>query len=149
MISKEDLDRLYLVVDEGFISRRTGRMVGSKNEKGYLRVTIRGKKYRIHRLMYFYHKGRWPDLVDHIDQDKTNNRIENLREVSPSLNKANSDKCYNQNGYRGVFADSCGKFRSEVCRNGLRMKSKRFDTAEEAHEEYLKMRAKVYPELFT
>ena len=50
----------------------------------------------LHRWIYMYHYGNIPDnmVVDHIDNDRSNNRIENLRCVSFELNSINSKKKY-------------------------------------------------------
>jgi len=62
---------------------KAGSFAGRLRPDGYYHVTYRGKKYLLHRLVFFMHHGYWPDMVDHIDRDKSNNRIENLRDVSP------------------------------------------------------------------
>ena len=72
--------------------------------KGYIRITVDGKSYLCHRLIYLYHHGYLPENeVDHTDQDPTNNRIENLREVSKSCNLRNSKvSARNTSGIKGV-----------------------------------------------
>jgi len=56
-----------------------GSLVGSVREDGYISVGFTGGKYLLHRLIFLLFNGYLPDLIDHIDQDHTNNRIENLR----------------------------------------------------------------------
>ena len=46
-------------------------------------------KYLIHRLIWIWHYGNDPDTIDHINRTRTDNRIENLRDVSMSINHMN------------------------------------------------------------
>lgn len=96
------------------------------NEFGYIRLIIRysGRAVPLcaHRLIWFLHYGKFPaSILDHINRDKTDNRIENLREVSHSENHRN---CFKNQGkrngcsskYVGVSAvkNSSGKFRVDI-----------------------------------
>ncbi|WP_425359496.1 HNH endonuclease signature motif containing protein [Borborobacter arsenicus] len=45
---------------------------------------------KIHRIIWFLEKGCWPDVIDHIDGDGLNNRIDNLRDVSQAENMRNA-----------------------------------------------------------
>lgn len=56
---------------------------------GYLVGKIDGKQYRAHRIAFAIYHGYWPDEIDHIDRDKINNRIDNLRDCSRSENNLN------------------------------------------------------------
>jgi hypothetical protein len=67
---------------------------------GYYRICIDGKRYAFHRVMYLYHYGIMPDIVDHIDCDKTNNRIENLRDADATWN--NTNKKIQKNNVSGI-----------------------------------------------
>lgn len=69
---------------------RVGDLVGSIGNHGYLTVCIKNTRYLVHRLVFAMHHGYMPKNVDHIDGDRTNNRIENLREASDSENLCNS-----------------------------------------------------------
>ena len=71
------------------ISRRTGRAVGSVNGSGYLTVRVDGKQYYIHRIIFFMSHGYQPQLIDHINTTKVDNRISNLRDATPSQNQLN------------------------------------------------------------
>lgn len=60
---------------------------------GYQEISINGKLYKAHRLAWLYVHGVWPsDQIDHIDRDKTNNRIANLREATSVENHRNMSK---------------------------------------------------------
>ena len=69
------------------------REAGSYTEKGYKVVNINKKRYRIHHIIFLYHHGYLPNqFIDHIDNNKTNNKIENLRECTASQNRWNTLK---------------------------------------------------------
>ena len=69
-----------------------GDEVGTVDTRGYRMTVIQGKKYWMHRLVWFYAHGVWPvDEIDHINHCKSDNRPENLRDVSRSLNMHNRE----------------------------------------------------------
>ena len=79
---------------------KIGDKAGTKDNTGYIRTRVKGKPYLNHRLIFLMLKGYLPAYLDHIDNDKTNNRIENLREATLSqnqhnrkLNKNNKSNC--------------------------------------------------------
>lgn len=64
-----------------------GKPVATSTRKGYVYVTICDVDYRLHRLIWLWAYGEWPKhTIDHIDLDKTNNRLSNLRDVSATVN---------------------------------------------------------------
>jgi len=88
--SKEYLETNYTYKDGWLISKRSGRKVGS-NTKKYTMVNISGELYSAHRLIWIFHKNESPkNDLDHINRNKHDNRIENLRSVSRSENVHNS-----------------------------------------------------------
>lgn len=69
----------------------------------YGRLGYRGKIYLIHRLIWFYMTGEWPEFIDHVDGDPWNNRFNNLRAVSRSENQRNLKlRVDNKSGVAGV-----------------------------------------------
>lgn len=74
-----------------------GSRAGTLRRDGYETVTLNNKKYLKHRVIFYMHYGYWPCIVDHIDRDKSNNNIENLREVT-----AYESAC-NRSTYSGDF----------------------------------------------
>ena len=73
-------------------SRKTviGKEAGYIDTSGYCVITILGKKYGRNRLVWYYHNGNWPQkMIDHIDADTTNDKIENLREATNQQNQFN------------------------------------------------------------
>lgn len=72
--------------------QKKGSIAGSIDPStGYIKISVDNKSYRAHRLAWFYVYKRWPnDQVDHIDRNRANNAIENLREVDNRENQNNS-----------------------------------------------------------
>ena len=60
------------------------------NDRGYLRVKINGWEYAVHRIIYLWHTGEDPQIVDHIDHNRSNNKISNLRAATGSNNSWNA-----------------------------------------------------------
>lgn len=81
--------------------RKAGDTIGSLTDKGYLKASVFGKPYRIHRLVFLYHNGHMPSQVDHIDGNRMNNRVENLRKATAAQNNQNRTPT-GSSGIKGV-----------------------------------------------
>lgn len=99
--------------------RRHENAIGHKRKQdGYKEtyITVDGvkRRYYVHRLIYWLNTGEWPQIVDHINGIKDDNRIENLRASNITENHFNSTKRKNKNTlYRGVMETGDGFYR--VC----------------------------------
>jgi hypothetical protein len=119
--------------------RKVGDLAGCVGVQGYVVLGVEGRSYRAHRLAWFYVHGVWPEKhIDHINGNRADNRIENLRDVSAAQNNRNLQRAkrQNQTGLLGVFRN--GKRWSAQLRgtSGPRHLGM-FDTPEEAHMAYL------------
>jgi len=90
-----------------FNAQMAGKPVYEENHRGYYRITLLGKRYKSHRVAWAMHTGEWPaDQVDHINGDKVDNRIENLREATQTDNSRNMKiPTTNMSGVIGVGWD--------------------------------------------
>ena len=90
---------------------KAGQVAGHLNEKiGYYRLTLFKKVYMVHRIIFMYHNGYMPEIIDHADNNKLNNKIENLRQASRSANMLNS-KLHktNSSGVKNVHWNNADK----------------------------------------
>ena len=106
----------YAINTDGEVANlKTGLLVRGSERNGYLRITIRNKQYSIHRLMWETFNEPIPEgyYIDHIDGNKSNNSLSNLRLVTQSDNMKNAMK----NGHKGQISvlqyDKKGNFIQE------------------------------------
>lgn len=127
-------------------SKHSGTVAGSMTPLGYWRITINNKSYRAHRIAWLYTYGRWPkDQIDHIDGNKLNNRIDNLRKANNSENNRNVGlKKTNKSGHKGVsWNNRDKKWQAYIGVNGRNKSLGSYDSAQEASEAYTQA-AKIY-----
>ena len=133
----------YVVSNRGQVfSRYKNKILKPRPDKdGYFRLELEKKELRIHRLVYGLFGIDWnPEMsIDHINQDKTDNYIENLR-IATSQEQTWNAKRINKTGFTGVHINK-NKFIARIRYNGKNLYLGAFDTAEEAHEAY-KLKAK-------
>lgn len=94
MLTYERLAELFEYHEDGYLvnkvdrgrTAKVGRRVGTKGTKGYRQVRVDSKQYREHRLIWLLATKSWPDNIDHIDHDKSNNKLGNLRSVTHKEN---------------------------------------------------------------
>jgi len=97
--------RLYWRANIGG-KKLAGKQAGSVMADGYYRVGINRKAYKLHRIIYLWHYGDLPPEIDHIDGNRANNRIENLRPADTHVNKYNAGKRVNNtSGCKNVSWD--------------------------------------------
>ena len=97
---------------------QVGQEAGHVDQKsGYRVVGLDRKVMQAHRIIWFIHYGRWPvHQIDHINHDRTDNRISNLREVSQIENLHNKSKSRNNSsGQTGVYLTPEGKWKARIC----------------------------------
>jgi hypothetical protein len=103
-------------------------------DDGYLVGTLFAKKYRAHRIIYALHYGEWPMFIDHINGDRSDNRIGNLRSVTLEQNSRNCKRsALNTSGVCGVsWCKMQNTWRAYIRVNGKRKHLGRFVKIEDA-----------------
>jgi len=126
----------------------SGSRAGCVNKSGYLIVTIDSKSYRLARIIWILLFGFIPAgfFVDHINGNKTDNRLCNLRLATNKQNQENRPAPKNTtSGYRGVcWHKTAQKWMARVCHHGKRETIGFFDTAESAYEAYKARVQQIY-----
>ncbi len=114
---------------------RIGTKAGNKDSNGYLTLRFNYTKYKNHRVVWAFHKGYFPTmLMDHINGNREDNRIENLREATPSQNSRNTYKARRGKLLWCYYRKDCGKWISQVMLKGQQVYLGRFPTEIAAHE---------------
>ena len=150
MINQITVKELFDYCDGNLIKKSTGKIVGTKTSatvpKQYIVVWLEGKLWYAHRLIFLWHHGYFPKLIDHIDQNSLNNKIENLREATKSQNSQNQNKKKsNTSGYKGVYwRKDVKKWSSQISVNYKCKNLGVFMTKEEAYEAYQEAAAKLH-----
>jgi hypothetical protein len=129
---------------------RDGAVATTAHSKGYLKVSFQGNKYLAHRLAWFLHYGKWPESqLDHINRNKTDNRIENLREATGSQNLFNrAEQSNNKSGKSGVFwYERKKRWIAYIKKCGTRINLGSFERFEDALSARLSAELRLYPEI--
>jgi len=121
---------------------KPGCVAGSLHKpSGYRYIKVDGKQYKEHRLIWLYFNGSFPDGdIDHINGNRSDNRIENLRAVPHAMNQQNQrlPSKNNRSGFLGVsLIKATGKYRAAISSNYESICIGIFDNAEDAHLAYL------------
>jgi len=143
MLTQEYLHQVFDYIDGHFYRKiktssfaKLGK-INRQGNRGYVIVSVCGRQYLAHRLAWLYVYGFMPSMIDHIDGDKTNNKIENLRSCNYSTNAMNSGvKKRNKLGVKGVFASKNGKYVAQICVNYKRIHLGTFETVDDASKAY-------------
>lgn len=117
-----------------------GTIAGTIHGNGYSSVTLFGKRHYVHKVIWLFVHGTWPAVIDHIDENPTNNRLDNLREATHSQNHANYTRRAN-----GVTKHG-RKFRARIMKDYVQRYIGSYDTREEAEEAYKQEHIRVFGE---
>lgn len=118
--------------------KRIGSLSGSLKKDGYSTIVINRKEYKAHRLTWLWVYGEFPKgQIDHINGVRNDNRIENLRDVTPRENLQNKI-CHREGHLIGTtYSKQYKKWRSQIQINSKRISLGYYETKEQAHEAYL------------
>lgn len=157
MVTQERLKYLFTYdKDAGNFHRKKqggrckiGSVAGSINRHGYTMIMIDYKNYSAHRLSFLYIYGYLPvKEIDHINGNKSDNRIINLREASRSENQQNVKKCQknNESGLLGVgFDKRRNKYIARISVNGVSKFIGSFISPDDAHSAYINEKKALHP----
>lgn len=112
-----------------------GSVAGAFDGAGYRRIMVNGKRYKAHRLAFIYMTGNLPpDEVDHINQQRDDNRWENLRHATRSQNQRNCKRpANNTSGFNGVsWNKKSRKWQARIMTDGKMRNLGFFDNLHEA-----------------
>ncbi|MES0266800.1 HNH endonuclease [Citrobacter sedlakii] len=128
--------------------RAAGSMAGWVNGHGYIQISVDGRDYKAHRLAMLYMYGERPEMVDHINMIRSDNRIVNLRAATRAQNGQNSRiRSDNASGVKGVSWDKrINKWVARCTCNGHENWIGSFENKECAIEAVRLFRGKIHGE---
>lgn len=131
--------------NKSFNKRFSFKAAGHKVEGKYTNIRLNGKTCKAHRLIFLMFHGYTPAIIDHINQDKRDDRIENLRAATKSQNQANSSRSSGTSIYRGVcfFAN---KWMAQIRTKNKKIYLGLYANEEDAAREYNKAAIKYHGE---
>ncbi len=159
MLSVEDVRKFFNYDPEtGLITWRVkrsqnvriGDLCGYARSNGYLHVGFAYGLHYAHRIAWMhFHGEEAPEYVDHIDGNRANNRIANLRAATRALNAQNVRRAYSNNkssGLLGVYWRKIERrWQAKIQLNKKSYDLGFFDTKEAAHEAYLRAKRELHP----
>jgi hypothetical protein len=152
MITQTELKNLFDYVDGNLVAktnankRKAGDVLGTPNDKGYLKGRVNQRLYRVHRLVFLYFHGFMPPQVDHIDGNRQNNRIENLREATSAQNNQNRTATGASKIKGVVWHKQSKKWVASICINRKSVHLGSFEKIEDAAQVATDARKKLHGE---
>lgn len=128
---------------------KAGSSAGQPHIRGYIQITVFGMKYLAHRLAWAMSTGSWPEkTIDHINGDRSDNKISNLRLATVAENTRNGAiRAANTSGFKGVsYIPSTKRYRATITINYQQKFLGTYATAEEAHMAYVSAANKYHGE---
>ncbi len=126
---------------EGNVYSHTGKLINRINNCGYIQCLLKIDKItyvvQSHQLVWYLNTGRIPKILDHINRIRTDNRFDNLREVT------NQENCFNQKAKGYCWREKNKKYQAYIKINNKSINLGYFDIEEEAHQAYLNAK-KIY-----
>lgn len=129
---------------------RAGLLITARSAQGYVLVRVGGVSQLAHRMAWLLEKGEMPPgPIDHINGDRSDNRISNLRLADVTLN--NQNRCAPQRDNKtSKFLGVCGwtrlpgKFRAQIKVMGKKIHLGMFDSEEEAAAAYIEAKRRLH-----
>ncbi len=130
-------------------TRYAGQKIAAVDGSGYLQVQFAGLgSHKAHRIIWLIVYGECPKEIDHIDGDKLNNRLENLRKCDRSQNVWNRKRQKNNtSGFKGVHLHrQTNKWRAMIRVHRIKHDLGLHETPEDAHAAYCEAAARLHGE---
>ena len=119
------------------VKGRKSQKAGCVDWSGYDVITFKGSRFKVHRLIWLLRKGLpIPEFLDHIDGDRLNNNIDNLRPSTTRENGKNRIEHRNGKLLGTYFRKDTGKWCAQIWVNKKKLYLGAFSTMEEAHSCY-------------
>jgi hypothetical protein len=138
---------VWLVGRRGFAgAAKAGRSAGTAHASGYVRIGIDGREYLAHRLAWFYVFGFWPrEQIDHVNGDRSDNRLDNLREVSNQTNCENRRSSIKPGKLLGVTFNKANRnWIAQIKASSGHIHLGCFETQELAHAAYITAKRRLH-----
>lgn len=130
LFAYDPLTGVFIRMVKGHGGHAAGTVAGTKTG-GYLRISIRGRRYHCHTLAWLAVYNYLPKELDHINRDRSDNRIENLRVASRPQNCANRPaRIDSGTGIKGVYLVRTGKYVANITKDYVSHHLGTFDTVE-------------------
>lgn len=114
-------------------SKYPGQIAGCLDSNGYIKIKLFDRGYLAHRLAWYLTYGEWGECIDHINSDRADNRISNLRSVNHSINQKNQKMhSTNTSGHTGVSQVKGGRWVARIKVDGKQIHLGSFWTMEDA-----------------
>lgn len=131
-----------------YYKSKNGKVAGTKESHGYWQVMVDYKYIPCHRVVWVIHYGEIPAglEIDHIDRNRRNNKLSNLRLVTRSQNMANkSMQKNNKSGFKGVSWSTCAKkWQAGICIKRKCVHIGYFASPIEANQAYIKKAIELF-----
>ena len=120
-------------------TRFAGKKAGRVSEDGYIRVMLKGRNLRGHRVIHKLRTGEdYTGYLDHKNNNRSDNASDNLRKATHSQNKMNGTRAPGKSLYRGVFQRNATSYHAYIHVKGIKGKAYlgAWSTQEDAHSAF-------------